>query len=88
MIAEDDCIELKELRACRRQKIDRSRFAVRMVWCLHVHDALILRRLQFREMSVNQRRFIRFIGVDMEKRSVNSRHKQSGYRADPRTIDA
>jgi hypothetical protein len=77
--ADQNGIEVKDLRSCRRQDINGARIRVRMR-TLHVNDAFIFRGFQFRQMSVNRRRFPN-MRVHMEKRRNEHREKKSRYGA-------
>ena len=80
--ADQNGIEVNDLRSCCRQDINGARIRVR-VRTLHMNDAFIFRGFQFRQMRVNRRRFPR-VRVHMEKRRNEHREKKSRYSAERR----
>jgi hypothetical protein len=80
--ADQNGIEVNDLRSCRRQDINGARIRVR-VRTLHMNDAFIFRGFQFRQMRVNRRRFPS-VRVHMEKRRNEHREKKSRYSAERR----
>ena len=66
--AENDCIEVRDSRRGGRQDIDRTGLGMRMM-PFHVHDTLVIRSFQLREMRMNQRRPAG-VGMYMEQRGV------------------
>ena len=66
--ADENCIEVGNLRRCRSEDIDGTRIRVRML-TFHVHNALVFCGFQFRQMRMDRRRLSR-MRMHVEKRRV------------------